>query len=287
MAPTIKEFFDIETWTLTYVIYDLITKDAIVIDPVWNYDPSTSKLSTTSVDKVQAFINSHALKVHYILETHAHADHVSGSQVLKKKIPEAKIGAGINIKDVQKVFSRIFNLGSDFKPDGSQFDFLLSQDQELYAGTLKILTLPTPGHTPACVSYVIGDAVFTGDALFMPDYGTGRCDFPGGSAEQLYVSIYEKLYSLPDQTRVFVGHDYLPNGRALAFESTIGMQKKTNIHLNMKTTKEEFVEFRNSRDASLTSPRLLFQSLQINIRAGSLPESENNGAHYLKIPIRQ
>lgn len=287
MKPTVKEFFDKATWTLTYVVFDPLTKDAVIIDPVWDYDPAASKLKTESSEKVLSFVSENQLKVHSILETHAHADHVSGAQVLHKNLPGVKIGIGANIREVQSVFKEIYNLDPEFKTDGSQFDFLLEEGKPYFAGSLKIETIYTPGHTPACSSYVIGDAVFTGDALFMPDYGTGRCDFPAGSANQLYTSIHEKLYKLPDETRVFTCHDYQPNGRPLQFESTIGEQKKNNVQLNDKTTRQEFVEFRNSRDKGLAAPRLLLPSIQVNIDAGRLPEAEDNGSRYLKIPIRE
>lgn len=287
MKPAVKEFFDSATWTLTYVVYDTASKDAVIIDPVWDYDPAASKMSTASADAVLEFVKTNNLKVHYILETHAHADHVSGSQVLKKHIPGAKVGIGAKITDVQKVFKNVFNLDKDFPTDGSQFDLLLEEGKTLNAGTLKIETLYTPGHTPACASYVIDDNVFTGDALFMPDYGTGRCDFPAGSADALYTSVHEKLYTLPDHYKVFVGHDYLPNGRELQFQSTIGEEKEKNVQLGMKTTREQFVEFRNNRDKKLAAPRLLLPSVQVNIDAGHLPKPEDNGTRYLKVPLKE
>lgn len=286
MRPTVKEFFDKNTWTLTYVVFDEKTSDAIVIDPVWDYDPAASKMSTESADVVYDFISNKKLKVHYILETHAHADHVSGAQILRKKIPSAKIGIGTNITAVQIVFKEIFNLNPNFATDGSQFDLLLDEETLLQAGSLSVKTIFTPGHTPACGSYLIGDALFTGDALFMPDYGTGRCDFPAGSAHDLYNSVHNKLYQLPDETRVFVGHDYLPNGRSLEFETTIGNEKQHNIQLKADTTLEEFVSFRTNRDKKLAAPRLLLPSVQVNIAAGELPSPENNGVRYLKIPVR-
>lgn len=286
MKPIVKEFFDQATWTLTFVVFDDKTKDAVILDPVWDYDPAASKMSTESAEKVMQFVNEKNLNVHYILETHAHADHISGSQVLKKQLPNAKVGIGAKIKDVQSLFQKFFNLGSDFKADGSQFDVLLEEGKALQAGSLKIDTLFTPGHTPACASYVIGESVFTGDALFMPDYGTGRCDFPAGSSDDLYNSVHEKLYKLPDHFKVYVGHDYMPNGRALAFESTIGEEKRKNIQLNIETTRNQFVEFRNKRDKTLAAPRLLLPSVQMNIDAGNLPKPENNGTRYLKIPVR-
>lgn len=287
MKPSIQEFFDSATWTLTYVVFDSATKDAIIIDPVWDYDPAASQLSQDSAEKVLSYVKKNDLKVHYILETHAHADHVSGSQVLKTKLPGAKVGIGAKITEVQKVFKNVFNLSPDFKTDGSQFDLLLEEGKVLMAGSLKIETLSTPGHTPACASYIVGDAVFAGDAIFMPDYGTGRCDFPAGSAKAMYHSVHEKLFSLPDHYRVFVGHDYMPDGRPLKFESTIGEEKTTNVHLNVETTQEHFVDFRTRRDKTLGAPRLLLPSVQMNIDAGHLPKPEKNGSHYLKIPIRE
>lgn len=287
MTQHVKEFFDQATWTLTYVVYDDMSRDAVIIDPVWDYDPAASRLSTASAEEVAAFVKEEKLKVHYILETHAHADHVSGSQILKGFYPEAKVGIGANITEVQKVFKGVFDLDAAFPTDGSQFDILLEEGKILKAGALEIKTLFTPGHTPACASYVISDAVFTGDALFMPDYGTGRCDFPAGSAAALYESVHEKLYSLPDHYKVYVGHDYLPGGRKLQFQSTIGQEKAHNIQLNAKTTREEFVHFRSTRDRSLSAPKLLLPSVQINIDAGHLPKPAANGIPYLKIPIRK
>lgn len=286
MKLIVKDFFDKATWTLTYVVFDNDTKDAIVIDPVWDYEPGASKLTTNSADGVLNYITQEKLNVHYILETHAHADHVSGAQVLKQKLPNAKIGIGAKITDVQKVFKNFFNLKSDFDTNGSQFDILLTEEKKLKAGSIEIKTIFTPGHTPACSSYIIEDCVFVGDAIFMPDYGTGRCDFPAGSADDLYVSVHNKLYSLPDSTKVFVGHDYMPNGRELQFESTIGEQKEKNVQLKARTTKDEFISFRKSRDKTLDAPRLILPSVQINIAAGKLPEAEDNGEKYLKIPIR-
>ena len=286
MKLIIKEFFNKATWTLTYVVSDKNTFDAIIIDPVWDYDPGASKLSTTSVDEILSYVNDNKLNVHYILETHAHADHISGAQVLKQKIPNAKIGIGAKITDVQKVFKTFFNLNSDFNTNGNQFDILLTEDDILKAGSIEIKTLFTPGHTPACSSFIIEDCAFVGDAIFMPDSGTGRCDFPAGSADDLYVSVHKKLYALPDSTRVFVGHDYMPNDRELQFESTIGEQKEKNIQLKAHTTREEFVVFRTTRDKTLEAPKLILPSVQINIAAGLLPVAESNGEQYLKIPIR-
>lgn len=282
----VKEFFDKATWTLTYVVYDPETRDALILDPVWDYDPAASKMSTESTDVVVDFINKEKLKVHLILETHAHADHVTGSQILKKIFPQAKVGIGANITKVQNVFKGVFNLAEDFKTDGSQFDLLLEEGKTYHAGSIAINVIYTPGHTPACSSYLIDNAVFTGDALFMPDYGTGRCDFPAGSAEDLYESV-QKLYQLPDETKVYTGHDYLPHGRDLRFVATIGEEKEKNIHLKKGTSREEFVQFRTQRDRQLAAPRLLLPSVQVNIDAGHLPEAESNGTRYLKIPIKE
>lgn len=285
MKLKVETFFDKATYTLTYIVFDPSTKDAIIIDPVWDYDPAASKLSNESVKKVLGFVEQEKLNVHYSLETHAHADHLTGSAELKKYIPNLKIGIGKNITKVQETFGNVFNL-KDFNTSGVQFDVLLDEGKLLEAGSIKVKTIFTPGHTPACSSYVIEDMVFTGDALFMPDYGTGRCDFPMGSAKDLYHSIHEKLYALPDETKVFTGHDYQPNGRELKYQSTIGESKAQNIQLKGETSEAEFVSFREARDATLSEPRLLLPSIQVNIDAGHLPKSEDNGTAYLKMPLR-
>lgn len=280
----IKALFDQETFTLTYLVWDELTKDAVVIDPVLNYDPGSSQTSTTAIEDLGALVLDHELRLRAILETHAHADHISGSQLLASgyNIP---IVIGRGITEVQQIFKEVFALPDSFATDGSQFDKLVSDGEIFRAGSLEIQAISTPGHTPACVSYLINDAVFTGDALFMHDYGTGRADFPGGSARDLYNSIHNKLYALPDETRVFVGHDYQPNGRPLAYESSIGLSKAKNVHVRAETTCEEFVEFREARDAKLASPRLLFPSVQINIDAGRLPAENKTGRRHLQIPI--
>lgn len=287
MRPNVKGFFDKATWTMTYVVTNSENNEALIIDPVWDYDPAASKLTTESVEQVIAYVREKNLKVLAILETHAHADHVSGAQVLKDYFPEAKIGIGKSITKVQSVFKDIYHLDDVFKTDGSQFDLLLEEGAPLQIGSYKIETLSTPGHTPACSSYLIGDAVFSGDVIFMPDYGTGRCDFPAGSAEDLYHSVSQKLYKLPDETRVFVGHDYQPDGRELQFESTIGEQKKKNIHITAETPKEKFIQFRQARDKTLAAPRLLLPSIQVNIDGGRLPQPESNKKRYLKIPLTE
>lgn len=279
----IEPFYDKRSGTISYVVYDAATKDAIVIDPVLDYEPVGSKIWTESVDEVVDFIRNHDLTLHYIFETHAHADHLSGSQLVQQAFPDAKIGVGERITEVQRVFKTVFNLPPEFCTDGCQFDVLLSEERPVYAGSLEINSIFTPGHTPACVTFEIEDALFTGDVLFMPDVGTGRCDFPGGSAENMYDSV-QKLYQRPDETRVFVGHDY-PSGRDAAWESTIGEQKRTNIRIPASIPKADFVRYRNERDATLEAPRLLFQSIQVNVDAGKLPDPSSNQKRYLRIPI--
>lgn len=281
----IKEFFDKNTWTLTYVLWDNSTQDAIVIDPVMDYDPAASKISEDSAKTVIKFIQDQNLHLHYILETHAHADHLSGSQLIKKAFPNAHIAIGEKITKVQEIFKGVFGLPEDFKTDGSQFDRLIKDGEEFSAGSIKIKTFFTPGHTPACASYYIDGNVFVGDALFMPDYGTGRCDFPAGSATDLYRSVHGKIYELPEDTKVYTGHDYLPNGRTLRFMSTIAEEKKENIQLKATTSLEDFVKLRTERDRTLAAPKLLLPSVQVNIDAGNLPPADEKGKRYLRIPI--
>lgn len=281
----VKEFFDKNTWTLTYIVWDETTHDAVVIDPVMDYDPAASKTSEESAKAVIEFLRSEQLKLHFILETHAHADHLSGSQIIKKEFPNAKIVIGEKITKVQEVFKSVFGLPTDFKTDGSQFDRLLKDGEEFSAGSIKIKTLFTPGHTPACASYYMAGNVFVGDALFMPDYGTGRCDFPAGSAVELYRSVHDRIYELPEDTKVYTGHDYMPNGRPLKFMATIAEEKQNNIQLKANTTLDEFVQFRTERDRTLAAPKLLLPSVQVNIDAGHLPEPAANGKRYLRIPI--
>lgn len=283
----VETFYDEATFTLTYVVYDSSSKDAVIIDPVLNYDPAGSVTSTESADTVITFIEKNALNVHYLLETHAHADHLSGSPYLKEKWPAAKIAIDQRITKVQEVFKGVFNLPQNFSTNGSQFDQLLTANETYQAGSIAFKVLPTPGHTPACSSFLIEDMVFTGDALFMPDFGTGRCDFPAGDADVLYDSITNVLYQLPDDTKVFVGHDYQPGGRDLKYETTIGESKEANVHLRTNTRREDFVEFRRNRDKGLAAPKLLLPSVQVNINAGRLPEPEENGVSYLKIPVRK
>ncbi len=282
----ITAFFDPETYTLTYVLYDQKTLDAVVIDPVLDFDPASVTISTKSIDSLVAFLQKKSLKVHFILETHAHADHLSGAhELVTHYLPSAQIGIGKPITLVQETFKEIFNFPATFKTDGSQFHRLFVENEVVNAGSLQFKVLFTPGHTPACHSYLFDRAVFTGDALFMPDYGTGRCDFPGGDAQHLYQSVVNKLYKLPDATRVFVGHDYQPGGRELAFETTIGESKRHNIQLTAETNESDFLKFRKARDATLAAPRLLYPSVQVNIAAGELPDPESNGRIYLKLPL--
>ena len=283
----IEAFFDAATSTLTYVVFDEKTRDAVIIDPVLDYDPASSTISFQSVQKVTEFAKRKELKIHFIIETHAHADHLSGSQELKQRFPGSKVAIGQDITKVQKTFKNVFNFDDQFKTDGSQFDLLIKEGETLKAGVLEFTSIYTPGHTEACYSYKIQDVVFTGDALFMPDFGVARCDFPNGSAETLYNSVTEKLYILPDETRIFTAHDYQPGGRPLKYESTIGESKKANIHINVSTTKEAFVKFRTERDRTLSAPKLLLPSVQVNVNAGYFFDPESNGVSYLKIPVNE
>lgn len=263
----IKPFYDPRTWTLTYLVWDEATKEAVVIDPVLDYDPLRVRVYDQSLRAVEEAIRAEGLALRWVLETHAHADHISGAARLRERTG-AKVGIGEPIREVQAFFTGLF--GMDTPADGAQFDRLFKDGDTLRVGGLEITAIATPGHTPACVTYRIGDALFTGDALFMPDFGTGRCDFPGGSAPDLYGSI-QRLYALPDETRVFVGHDYQPGGRALAWETTIGASKAANLQIRGDTDRDTFVAFRQARDATLSPPNLIFQSIQCNINAGALP----------------
>lgn len=280
--PTVEAFYDAPTFTLTFLVYDEQTKDAVIIDPVLDYDPLASQTTVEGAKAVVERVRELELSVHYVLETHAHADHLSSSQWLKDQL-SAKVAIGEKITIVQQTFKELLDL-PHLAIDGSQFDQLLVDGESYDAGSLRIGVIATPGHTPACVTYQIGDAIFTGDALFMDDYGTGRCDFPRGSSEQLFDSI-QKLYALPDETRVFVGHDYQPGGRELRYETTIGKSKANNPQLRGDTTKEQFVQMRDARDATLSPPRLIFQSVQVNADAGRLPATSANGNRYLRLPL--
>ncbi len=280
----IHSLFDPNTFTLTYVVYDPDSRDAVVIDPVLDFDPLSAQTSLASVQRIAAFVHEQQLTLRHVLETHAHADHLTGAQYLKRRFG-ASVVIGARITEVQATFKQVFDLPASFSVDGRQFDCLLTDGQGLHAGTLHVEAIGTPGHTPACLTYKIGDALFTGDALFIEDYGTGRCDFPRGSAEELFDSVHGKLYRQPDHLRVFVGHDYQPGGRTLRYETTIGISKRQNVQLRTETTREQFVSFRTARDKTLTAPRLLFPSVQVNIDAGRLPPAHENGTRYLQIPI--
>lgn len=281
----VKHFFDEDTFTLTYIVYDPQTKDAVVIDPVWNLDMASGGLTTRSVNEVIRFAEEEKLNLLLSIETHIHADHLSGFQLLKNHYPQIKSGVSSNIKSVQKKFSPIFNI--DIKTNGEQFDYLYEDGQTVKIGSLEFKFIATPGHTPACSSLLFGNKLFTGDAIFMPDYGTGRCDFPMGSAKDLYHSIKYKIYSLPDDVEVYVGHDYLPDGREMKFLTTVGEQKKSNIHLDGDTSEKDFVEMREARDKTLRAPKLLLPSIQVNVDGGKLPQPEDNNTSYLKIPLNR
>ena len=282
----IDHFFDERTSTLTYVVHDEASRTGVVIDPVTDYDPKSGRTRSDSNERVAAHVDALGLRIPWVLDTHAHADHLSGIPFFRERYgARSAIGASITV--VQEMFRGIFNLGPDFAADGRQFDRLLDDGDVLEAGALRIEALHTPGHTPACMSYRIGGAVFVGDVLFMPDYGVARCDFPGGSAEALYASVRRLYDSLPGETRVFTGHDYRPGDRPLRFESTIAEQKAHNVQLDATTGRDAFVEFRRQRDAQLEVPVLILPSVQVNIRAGELPPPESNGTSYLKIPLNR
>jgi glyoxylase-like metal-dependent hydrolase (beta-lactamase superfamily II) len=282
-TPQVHGIFDPATWTVTYVVYEKVGSACAIIDSVLDYDPKSGRTHTASADKVIAFVKEKNLKVEWILETHAHADHVTAAPYLKEKLGGVT-AIGDHIQQVQKVFQGVFNLESSFKTDGSQFGHLLKEDEEFTIGELTGKTLFVPGHTPACVAYQIGDAVFVGDTMFMPDVGTARCDFPGGDAKVLYKSV-RKLLSLPNETRLFMCHDYPPNNREVCFETTVAAQREKNIHMHDGISEAEFVAMRSKRDATLEMPVLILPSVQVNIRAGEMPPKEANGVAYLKIPM--
>mgnify|MGYP000209313819 CR=1 FL=1 len=281
--PIIDAFFDEATYTISYLVADPVTKKAAIIDPVLDYDPASGTVDTTSVEHILDTADKKGYDIIWALETHAHADHLSGAPYIKAKTG-AQIGIGTHIKDVQKIFRPVFN-ATDLKTDGSDFDRLFDDGETFDIGELNVEVFYTPGHTPADISYKIADAVFVGDTLFMPDYGTARADFPGGDARKLYKSIH-KLLELPDATRLFMCHDYKAPGRdEYAWETTVGEEKK-NVHIKDGTSEAEFVSMREERDATLSAPRLLLPSIQVNIRAGRFPEAEQNGVHYLLIPVK-
>ncbi|NBU17963.1 MAG: MBL fold metallo-hydrolase [Betaproteobacteria bacterium] len=282
-TPIVHGIFDKATWTITYIVHQGIGTACAIIDSVLDYDPKSGRTTTTTAEKVVEYVKKHQLKVEWILETHAHADHVSAAPYLKQQLG-GKIAIGDHITQVQRVFKGIFNLEAEFKQDGSQFDRLLANEEELKVGEITGKVLFVPGHTPACVAYQFGDAVFVGDTMFMPDVGTARCDFPGGDARTLYAST-RKILSLPAQTRLFMCHDYPPTDREIAFETTVAEQRAKNIHVHDGITEAQFVEMRTKRDATLEMPVLILPAVQINIRAGELPPKETNGISYLKIPL--
>ena len=282
--PIVKDFFHEDTNTFSYVVRDPATKACAIIDSVLDYDPASASTSTIHADKIIAYIKEQGLTVEWILETHVHADHLTAAQYLKEELG-GKIAMSQKIGIVQETFGAIYHL--DIKQWNAQqlFDYLFEDHESFQIGTLKAYNIPTPGHTPACLSYVIGDAVFVGDTLFMPDYGTARCDFPRGSAEQLYDSV-QSLFQLPEDTRVFLCHDYLPETReSYVCESDIQTQKKQNIHIHQGISKAEFAQMRNQRDSGLSMPKLILPAIQINMKAGQFPEPEENGVSYLKLPL--
>ena len=283
MTATVKSFFDPATWTVSYVVYEKEGTACAIIDSVLDYDAKSGRTSTASADKLVEFVQQNKLHVNWILETHAHADHLSAAHYLRAKLG-GKIAIGAAITDVQNVFKGIFNLEPGFHPDGHQFDRLLQDGETFAIGALTAEALSVPGHTPACMAFHVGDAVFVGDTLFMPDVGTARCDFPGGDAHGLYRSM-RRLLSLPSETRLFMCHDYPPKGRSPQWETTVAMQRTGNIQIHDGVSEEDFVRMRTARNATLEMPVLILPSVQVNIRAGEMPPPEGNGVSYLKIPI--
>ena len=284
MSPTVTPFFHTDSCTWTYVVADPASRQAAIIDPVLDFDAKSGRTSTGSAQQLLDHVREHGLDVRWILETHAHADHLSAGHWLKPHLPGATLAIGEGIRMVQKAFRPIFNLGEHFPVDGSQFDHLLADGERFAVGEIEAEVLAVPGHTNDSIAYRIGDALFVGDSIFMPDGGTARCDFPGGDARTLYRSI-QRMFALPVDTRVFVCHDYAPGGRAYACETTIAAQKAGNIHVRDGIAEDDFVAVRTARDATLAMPALLLPAVQVNIRAGALPEPEDNGVRYLKLPI--
>lgn len=284
MNPSVKAFFDETTNTVTYVASDPSSGLCVIIDPVLDFDQASGRTSTRSADEVAGFINANEYQVAWILETHAHADHLTAAQYLKD-ITGGKTGVGRYITETQQIFKKIFNLGDGFNTDGRQFDRLLDDGDELETGALQIRVMHTPGHTPACVTYLVGDVAFVGDTLFMPDFGTARVDFPGGDAATLYRSI-QRIYELPEQTRLFMCHDYKAPGRdEYVWQTTVAEQRVANVHIREGVSEQEFIEFRTRRDAALGVPKLMLPSIQVNIRAGQMPPADDNGVVYLKLPV--
>jgi len=282
--PDVKGFFDEATNTISYVVWDRTTKQAAIIDSLLDFDQASGRTATHSADRMIAFVKDTGLTVEWIIDTHVHADHLTAAPYIKSQLG-GRTGIGEHISTVQKVFGEIFNAGQEFHTDGSQFDHLFTDGETYKISTIEARAIHTPGHTPACMSHLIGDAVFVGDTIFMPDYGTARCDFPGGDAATLYDSI-QKLFALPGDTRVFLCHDYKAPGREHhVWETTIGEEKAHNTHIHEGVTKAQFVKMRTERDATLDMPKLILPSVQVNMRAGEMPPAESNGMRYMKIPI--
>ncbi|WP_045834986.1 MBL fold metallo-hydrolase [Hyphomicrobium sp. 99] len=282
--PAIRAFFDEPTNTVSYVVHDPSTRAAAIIDSVLDFDQAAGRTDTKSADEIVAYVRANDLQVEWLLETHAHADHLSAAPYLQNGLG-GKLAIGREIIRVQNVFGKIFNVGTEFERDGSEFDRLFADGDRFQIGEIEAITLHVPGHTPADMAYVIGDAVFTGDTLFMPDYGTARADFPGGDARELYRSI-RRLLKLPDETRLFLCHDYKAVGRdEYAWETTVGAEKAHNIHVHEGVNEDDFVTMRTTRDATLSMPKLILPSVQVNMRGGRLPEAEENGTRYLKLPL--
>jgi glyoxylase-like metal-dependent hydrolase (beta-lactamase superfamily II) len=277
----VEAFFDPATGTLSYVVHD--GRAGVVIDPLRDYDPKSGRTSWASSEQIAAYVDRLGLTLPYVIDTHAHADHMTGLPFFRERYGARSV-TGARVGEVQRAFRGIYDLPADFPVDGSQFDVLIDEGKRLGFGSLEVEALHTPGHTPAHMSWRVGDAVFLGDTLFMPDYGTARCDFPGGSAGELYDSI-QRIYAFPEDTRLFVCHDYQPGGRPLAYQTTVLEQKRHNVQIDQHTTREAYVSFREQRDATLDAPALILPSLQVNIRAGELPEPAANGTVFLKIPL--
>ena len=285
VKPEVRAFFDEETFTASFVVKDPNSNACAIIDSVMDIDYAAGRITTESADEIIKYVEDNDLKVEWIIETHVHADHLSAAPYLQEKLG-GKIGIGENIRIVQDTFGKVFNEGTEFQRDGSQFDRLFKDGDTYTIGSLPAFAIHTPGHTPACMTHVIGDAAFVGDTLFMPDFGTARCDFPGGSAEDMFASV-EKILSLPEETRIFVGHDYKAPGRDdYAWETTVGEQKAKNIHVGGGKSKDEFVQARTTRDATLAVPRLIIPSLQVNMRAGEVPKDKDGNA-MLKVPVNK
>lgn len=284
LRPEVASFFDHDSNTVTYVVADPATKEAAIVDSVLDFDQAAGRTMTTSADAVIDYVTSQDLKVKWLLETHAHADHLSAAPYLQEKLG-GKIAIGEHITTVQTVFGKLFNAGTEFERDGSQFDVLFKDGDSFAIGTLPVTVLHVPGHTPACIAYAVGDAVFVGDTMFMPDYGTARADFPGGDARQLFRSL-RRILSLPGETRIFLCHDYLPQGRTeYVWETTVAAEREGNVHAHDGVSEDEFVAMREARDATLDMPRLILPSVQVNMRAGHMPPADDNGVTYLKLPV--